>query len=119
MADVYQQVAQLIKDKGNIVAFTGAGISVESGIPAFRGAQGLWEKYDPAEYADIKSFRKEPAKVWGMIREMTRLIFDSTPSAAHRSLAALERAGFLKAIITRMWITFTRKPEIPTSSSTT
>ena len=101
MADVYQRVAQLIKDKGNIVAFTGAGISVESGIPAFRGAQGLWEKYDPAEYADIRSFRKEPAKVWGMIREMTRLIFDSTPSAAHRTLAALERAGFLKAIITQ------------------
>ena len=54
--ELYRKVAELIKEKGNIVAFTGAGISVESGIPAFRGAQGLWEKYDPAEYADIRSF---------------------------------------------------------------
>ena len=49
MVKTYREVAQLIRDRGNIVAFTGAGISVESGIPAFRGAQGLWEKYDPAE----------------------------------------------------------------------
>ncbi len=97
----HDEVVQLIRDRGNIVAFTGAGISVESGIPAFRGAQGLWEKYDPAEYADIRSFLSEPAKVWGMLREMTRLIFDAKPSPAHLALAALERAGFLNAVVTQ------------------
>ena len=97
----YREVAQLIRDKGNIVAFTGAGISVESGIPAFRGAQGLWEKYDPAEYADIRSFIREPAKVWGMLREMTRLIFDARPSSAHLALGALEKAGLLNAVVTQ------------------
>lgn len=99
--DTYDQVARLIRDRKNIVAFTGAGISVESGIPAFRGAQGLWEKYDPAEYADIGAFSRHPAKVWGMLREMTRLIFDARPSPAHVALAALEKAGFLNAVVTQ------------------
>jgi NAD-dependent deacetylase len=101
MIDTYVQVAQLIKGKGNIVAFTGAGISVESGIPAFRGAQGLWEKYDPAEYADIRAFQSEPTKVWGMLREMTRLIFDAHPSPAHVALSTLEKAGLLNAVVTQ------------------
>jgi NAD-dependent deacetylase len=48
------------------VAFTGAGISVDSGIPAFRGGQGLWEKYDPMEYAEIHAFYYNPEKVWVM-----------------------------------------------------
>jgi NAD-dependent deacetylase len=99
--NAYAEVAQLIRDTGNIVAFTGAGISVESGIPAFRGAQGLWEKYDPAEYADIRSFINQPAKVWGIIREMTRLIFDAHPSPAHIALAALEKADFLNTVVTQ------------------
>jgi NAD-dependent deacetylase len=98
---VYREVAELIRDKGNIVAFTGAGISVEGGIPAFRGAQGLWRKYDPAEYARIDSFLREPGKVWGMLREMIRLVLDARPSPAHLALGALERAGFLNAVVTR------------------
>jgi len=101
MVEAHQEAARLIRERGSIVAFTGAGISVESGIPAFRGAQGLWEKYDPAEYADISAFIREPAKVWGMLREMTRLIFDAKPSPAHLALAALEKAGFLRSIVTQ------------------
>lgn len=97
----YSQVVELIRKKGNIIAFTGAGISVESGIPAFRGAQGLWEKYDPAEYAHISSFVSDPAKIWCMLREMTKLTLDARPSAAHLALGALEKAGFLKAVITQ------------------
>jgi NAD-dependent deacetylase len=97
----YSQVANLIKEKGNVIAFTGAGISVESGIPAFRGAQGLWEKYDPEEYAHINSFVSEPAKIWCMLREMIKLTFDAHPSPAHLALGALEKAGFLKAVITQ------------------
>jgi len=88
---VCREVAQSIRDKGKVLAFTGAGISVESGIPAFRGAQGLWERYDPAEYADIKAFMSDPAKVWKMLREMTRLVFDAKPSPAHLALGALEK----------------------------
>jgi NAD-dependent deacetylase len=97
----YREVAQLIRDKKNIIAFTGAGISVDSNIPAFRGAQGLWEKYDPAEYADIRSFMSEPAKIWNMLKEMTQLIFDANPSPAHLALATLEKAGYLNAVVTQ------------------
>ena len=99
--DDYQKVAELIKEKGYVVAFTGAGISVDSGIPAFRGGQGLWEKYDPMEYAHIRAFSSNPEKVWVMLREMSKVIFDSKPSPAHMALNDLEKKGYLKAVITQ------------------
>ena len=83
------------------VAFTGAGISVESGIPAFRGAQGLWERYDPEEYAHIHAFRRDPEKVWQMLKEMFSLIMEAKPNPAHLGLAELERMGLLSSIITQ------------------
>lgn len=99
--DDYQKVAGLIKERGYVVAFTGAGISVDSGIPAFRGGQGLWEKYDPMEYAHISAFAHNPEKVWVMLREMSEVIFQSGPSPAHVALSDLEQKGFLKAVITQ------------------
>ncbi len=99
--DDYQKVAGLIKERGYVVAFTGAGISVDSGIPTFRGGQGLWEKYDPMEYAHISAFSGNPEKVWVMLREMAEVIFQSRPSPAHIALDSLEKKGFLKAVITQ------------------
>jgi NAD-dependent deacetylase len=99
--DDYRVVADLIKAKGSVVAFTGSGISVDSGIPTFRGGQGLWEKYDPMEYAHIDAFRRNPEKVWNMLREMAGVIFAAKPSPAHVALSDLEKKGFLKAIITQ------------------
>ena len=99
--DEYGKVADLIKEKGYAVAFTGSGISVDSGIPTFRGGQGLWEKYDPMEYAHIDMFRRNPEKVWTMLREMAGVIFAAKPSPGHLALGELERKGFLKAIITQ------------------
>ncbi|RMG59657.1 MAG: RNA polymerase subunit sigma, partial [Deltaproteobacteria bacterium] len=64
------EVAGLVKNARRAVVLTGAGISVESGIPAFRGYQGLWEKYDPMEYAHIQAFLRDPEKVWRMLAEM-------------------------------------------------
>jgi NAD-dependent deacetylase len=100
-AEGFEKVASLIKERGNLVAFTGAGISVDSGIPAFRGGQGLWEKYDPMEYAHISSFNQKPEKVWVMLREMSALIFEAKPNAAHEALGELEKRGFLKSVITQ------------------
>ncbi len=97
----YQEVARLIKEHGNSVAFTGAGISVESGIPAFRGGQGLWEKYDPMEYAEISAFLRSPDKVWSMLREMGDVILRAKPSPAHKALGVLEKAGLLNSVITQ------------------
>jgi NAD-dependent deacetylase len=99
--DDYRRVADLIREHGNVVAFTGSGISVESGIPTFRGGQGLWEKYDPMEYAHIDAFRRNPEKVWNMLREMANVIFAANPSPAHRALAELENRGLLNAVITQ------------------
>ena len=99
--DDYRAVADLIKEKGYVVAFTGSGISVDSGIPTFRGGQGLWEKYDPMEYAHIDAFRRNPEKVWNMLREMAGVIFAAKPSPAHVALSELEKKGFLKAVITQ------------------
>ena len=96
-----REVARLIREEGRVVAFTGAGISVESGIPAFRGGQGLWEKYDPMEYAHIEAFLRQPDKVWSMLREMGEAVFRAAPSPAHRALGALEKAGLLSAVITQ------------------
>lgn len=97
----YKEIAELIKEKGYVVAFTGAGISVDSGIPAFRGGQGLWEKYDPMEYAHIRAFYANPGKVWDMLREMSGVIFEARPSPAHNALGDLEKKGYLKAVITQ------------------
>jgi NAD-dependent deacetylase len=97
----YQKVADIIREEKNIVAFTGAGISVDSGIPAFRGSQGLWGKYDPMEYAHIRAFVADPEKVWVMLREMSEVIFKSEPGPAHRALATLEQKGYLNAVITQ------------------
>ncbi len=96
-----QRAARDILNSKRSVAFTGAGISVESGIPAFRGAQGLWEKYDPEEYAHIQAFHKNPEKVWLMMKEMFSLIMAAKPNPAHYGLAELERMGLLSFIITQ------------------
>ena len=99
--DPIREAAALVSATDKVVALTGAGISVESGIPAFRGAQGLWEKYDPMEYAHIDAFLSNPAKVWKMLEEMRDLLMTAQPNPAHRGLAELERMGHLTAVITQ------------------
>jgi NAD-dependent deacetylase len=96
-----QRAAKDILNSKKTIAFTGAGISVESGIPDFRGAQGLWEKYDPEEYAHIQAFTSNPDRVWLMLKEMFSLILEAKPNPAHVGLAELERMGFLSSVITQ------------------
>jgi NAD-dependent deacetylase len=96
-----QRAAKDIIQSKKTVAFTGAGISVESGIPDFRGAQGLWERYDPEEYAHIDAFHADPGKVWSMLKEMFALIMAAKPNPAHLGLAELERMGLLSTVITQ------------------
>ena len=99
--NLYKEIAEIIKNSNYLIAFTGAGISVESGIPPFRGAQGLWSKYDPMEVAHIESFLKNPTKVWEMLREMFEVVFKAKPNLAHIVLGKLEKLGYLKAVITQ------------------
>ena len=99
--DLIREAAEVLASRKNAVALTGAGISVESGIPAFRGAQGLWERYDPMEYATIAAFLRDPGKVWIMLSEMIDILARAVPNAAHRGLAELERMGILRSVITQ------------------
>lgn len=96
-----QRAAEDILHSEKTIALTGAGISVESGIPAFRGSQGLWEKYDPEEYAHIQAFLSNPDRVWLMLKEMFSLIMMAKPNPAHIGLAELERMGLLSYIVTQ------------------
>lgn len=95
------EAARLLRESRNAVVLTGAGISVESGIPAFRGSQGLWAKYDPQEYATLQAFLHAPRKVWEMLSEMVSACSGAEPNAAHRALAELERRGLVRAVITQ------------------
>jgi len=99
--DLYQQAAEQILQSHSAVALTGAGISVESGIPDFRSPQGLWSKYDPMEFGHIESFRTNPARVWRMLLEMDALLEQAQPNPAHFALADLEARGLLKVVITQ------------------
>ncbi|MGD0971804.1 MAG: NAD-dependent deacylase [Desulfobaccales bacterium] len=93
--------AALLRQGRRAVALTGAGISVESGIPDFRSPDGLWSRFDPVEYAHIRALRANPAKVWTMLREMEELISRARPNPAHLALAELEARGILLGIITQ------------------
>ena len=74
---------------------------MESGIPAFRGSQGMWERFDPAEYATIGAFLRDPEKVWEMLAEMIGVLACASPNPAHFGLAELESMGILRSVITQ------------------
>ncbi len=95
------EVAKILKNAKHVTAFTGAGISVESGIPPFRGANGLWSKYNPI-ILDINYFREKPVDSWKVIKEIFYDFFgEAKPNDAHFALAELEKIGILKSIITQ------------------
>ena len=79
LGDQIQLAAEIIIRLKPVIALTGAGISVESGIPDFRGKNGLWSRYDPARYATIDAFLADPSEVWNMLREMDSLVIKAGP----------------------------------------
>ena len=97
-----KKAAETIAAGRRIVALTGAGISVESGIPPFRGKGGLWEIYDPMEYATIDAFMRNPKKVWQvLLMAMIDTLEKAEPSKGHSGLASLESMNRLKTVITQ------------------
>ena len=102
MDDKIKQAAKDLAASRKVAALTGAGISIESGIPPFRGKGGLWEKFDPMEIAHIDAFMRDPARVWNiLVKEMKEIVDTASPNDGHRGLAKLERMGKLKTVITQ------------------
>lgn len=96
------RLRDLFAQSRHIVAFTGAGISAESGIPTYRGQGGMWTTYDPEKYASIYYFRADPSYFWSFFRDVRQgMVRQAQPNDAHRALAELERRGTLAAVVTQ------------------
>jgi NAD-dependent deacetylase len=96
-----EKAAELIRNAKYAVAFTGAGISVDSGIPPFRGDNGIWNTHHPI-FLEIDFFRKKPLQSWIKIKE---IFYDNLgnaqPNIAHEILAKMEQRSFVESIITQ------------------
>jgi NAD-dependent deacetylase len=96
------QLARLIEQARSVVALTGAGISVPSGIPDFRSpGTGLWANVNPMEVAHIDAFRRDPVAFWSFYGQRFQTLEDKQPNRAHAALVELERAGRLDAVVTQ------------------
>lgn len=97
-----QQAAIALTTARSTIALTGAGISVESGIPPFRGKGGLWEKIDPMTFAHIDAYKRDPENAWKVLyRELKDVLDRAKPNDGHLGLSQLETMGLLKTIITQ------------------
>lgn len=97
----YEEAARRITAADCAIAITGAGASVESGIPDFRSEGGLWAKYPPGEYATIDAFVRDPEKVWKLWFDLGEMLSGVKPNPGHYALAELEQMGHLNAVITQ------------------
>ncbi len=96
------RAVSLIRATQHTVAFTGAGISTESGIPDFRSPDsGLWSGVDPMTVASIFGFKRNPQAFYDWVAPLTRTTLDAQPNNAHLALAKMEMLGQLDAIITQ------------------
>ena len=97
----YKEIADKIKASKYAVAFTGAGISVESGVPTFRGENGLWEKHG-SQFAEILYFTRHPKGSWHSLKKVFYEPIDNVkPNKAHLVLAELEKKGIMRSVITQ------------------
>ena len=96
------RLADLVRSARSVVALTGAGISVPSGIPDFRSpGTGLWENVDPMEVAHIDAWRADPERFWHFYGARFATLREKEPNGAHRALVELERRGLLDAVVTQ------------------
>lgn len=89
-------------DNNKIVIFTGAGISVESGIPCFAGNDGLWGKYDVEEVCTRKGFDENPTLVTEFYNDCKAQVLKAEPNAAHKAIAELEKVFDVTVITTNV-----------------
>jgi NAD-dependent deacetylase len=96
------RLAELMLRAGSVVALTGAGVSVPSGIPDFRSpGTGLWERVNPMEVAHVDVFHEDPERFWAFYGKRFAALEDRQPNDVHRALVTLESAGLLDGVITQ------------------
>ncbi len=88
---MFELIADKLKNAKKIVFVTGAGISQESGIPTFRGTDGLWRKHDPMQLATIDAFYDNPKLVWEWYEDRRKNILQAKPNPGHSAIAELEK----------------------------
>jgi NAD-dependent deacetylase len=96
-----EQARAWIAEGTSLAVLTGAGISVESGVPTFRGADGLWKNHNPEELATPEAFARDPRLVWEWYNWLRVLIAKAEPNAAHRALVELEKRKRRFTLITQ------------------
>ncbi len=99
--DVLKEIARWLLGARCAVAFTGAGLSTESGIPDFRSPGGVWEKFQPVMYDDFLAKAEARHEYWRQKSLAHREFADAAPNAGHRVLARWQQAGLLRAVITQ------------------
>ena len=92
---------ELVEKSSSIVAFSGAGISTESGLADFRSKGGLWDRYRIVTYQEFLADHENRVEYWSMRRELIPGLLKARPNKAHTALARLEEAGKLHTIITQ------------------
>jgi NAD-dependent deacetylase len=88
--DALDRLADRLRTAGSVTAMTGAGMSAESGVPTFRGADGLWRTYSASDLATPEAFARDPALVWEWYRWRQGIIGKAQPNAGHFALARLQ-----------------------------
>jgi NAD-dependent deacetylase len=88
---LFEAITDRLENSKKIVFVTGAGISQESGIPTFRGTDGLWRKYDPMQLATIDAFYENPKLVWEWYEDRRKNILQAKPNPGHSAIAELEK----------------------------
>jgi NAD-dependent deacetylase len=102
MDENIRRLKEIVKNSKKIVAFTGAGFSAESGISTYRGAGGLWSKYDPSIYADINYFMRDSTYYWNFYKdERYPILKKAQPNTGHYKLVELEQKEKLYRVITQ------------------
>lgn len=100
-ADKIEQAKILMTEARSIIAFSGAGISTESGLADFRSKGGLWERYKVVTFQEFLASQENRRQYWLMRRELIPCLLEAKPNAAHQALAELEASGKLHTVITQ------------------
>lgn len=99
--EITKELIDKLRESKSVIFFTGAGVSAESGIPTFRGKEGIWNKLKPEELASFNAFIKNPDLVWEWYNHRKKIIHQSQPNSAHIAIAEAENIFLQVAVITQ------------------